>query len=184
MTEPLRLFSIGHGRRDLAAFLELVLARSIDTVVDVRAQPASRRFPHFAERALADALREAGIGYVWEGEALGGKRKASPDSPHSALKVDAFRGYAEHMASRSFQAAAKRVLARAATERVAFLCAEHFPTDCHRRFLADWLVVQGASVGHAVEPDRTDEHVLHPDLRIVDGEFVYDGGRGYQRRLF
>lgn len=184
MASAPRLFSIGHGRRDLAGFLEIVLARSIGTLVDVRAKPTSRRFPHFAQGALSDALREVGVQYVWEGAGLGGHRTPGRDSPHSALSDDAFRGYAEHMATRSFQLAAKRLLARAADECVAFLCAEHFPTDCHRRFLADWLVLQGATVGHAVEPDHTDEHVLHPDLRVVDGVLVYDGGRGYQKRLF
>jgi uncharacterized protein (DUF488 family) len=184
MTEGPRLFSIGHGRRDLASFLAIVLARSVRTLVDVRARPSSRRFPHFAQSPLTDALREAGIEYVWEGEALGGHRAPVRASPHSALGQEAFRGYADHMATRAFRAGAKRLLERGSQECVAFLCAEHFPTDCHRRFLADWLVVHGARVGHAVEIDRTDEHVLHPALRVVDGVFVYDAGRGYQRRLF
>src|SRR6059036_1101442 len=96
------LFSVGHGARDLDAFLELLRGAGIEQLVDVRTAPGSRKHPHFGQNALADSLQREGIAYRWEKD-LGGFRKASPDSRHTALRTPGFRGYADHMETDRFR---------------------------------------------------------------------------------
>lgn len=177
--EPI-VFTIGHGRRESSELLDVLRSANVRTLVDVRLRPGSRRFPHFAAGALRDALAERGVAYVAEGAALGGHRVPSPGCRHSALEGGAFQGYAEHMETAAFRAAAGRVLELARERPTAVLCAEHFPVDCHRSLLADWFQVHGATVVHLIEKDRRDPHPLHAALRVDQGRLVYDGGRGHQ----
>ena len=95
---PLSIWTLGHSRRPLAAFLELVHSSGIGRIVDVRRHPRSRRQPHFSREQLEPALRAIGVDYVSLTE-LGGHREPRPDSLHTALRVPAFRGYADHLAT-------------------------------------------------------------------------------------
>src|SRR5687768_7354487 len=99
-----RVFTIGHGTRTTAELVEVLEAAGVELLVDVRRFPGSRRHPHFAREALEESLPAAGIAYEWKGEALGGRRDPVPDSPNIAWRVDAFRGYADHLASPEFRA--------------------------------------------------------------------------------
>src|SRR5581483_1618051 len=71
------IYTIGHSNLTLTAFIERLSAAAIDTVVDVRSQPASRFAPQFNRGPLAEALRSAGIRYAFMGDQLGGR----PDDP-------------------------------------------------------------------------------------------------------
>src|SRR6266511_1663469 len=97
------VWSIGHGTRTIEEFLSMLAEARIGALVDVRSAPGSRRHPHFGQSALASSLEEAGVRYVHL-RGLGGRREAAPDSTHVALKVNAFRGYADHLASAEFAA--------------------------------------------------------------------------------
>jgi uncharacterized protein (DUF488 family) len=152
------IHTVGHSVRAIADFVALVREGGVRTVVDVRRQPFSRRHPQFSRDALARSLAEAGIAYVHEVD-LGGHREPGPHSPNTAWRNDAFRGYADHMATPAFQAALARV---AALEHAAVMCAEAKPADCHRQLLSDALVARGVAVRHLVAPGRAEEHHLHP----------------------
>ncbi len=171
------VYSIGHGNRRLEEFLGLLAANRIGRLVDVRAYPASRRHPQFTRIALEAALAATGIRYLWEGAALGGMRRPCPDSPHTALRDAAFRGYADHTGSPEFGAAIERLAALAGRERTAFMCAESLPEHCHRLFIADALIVRGLEVRHLVGPDDTRRHALNPAARSSVGRLIYDAGR-------
>jgi uncharacterized protein (DUF488 family) len=173
------LYTIGHSSRSLDQLVALLAAHGIRHVVDVRRQPASRRHPHFHRRALTAGLAAAGVGYTWL-EALGGLRTPAPASPHSALD-DAMAGYAEHMATAAFAAAIER-LAGLAVAPTAVMCAEADPASCHRRLLADWLVLHGWDVRHVRSPDSPPTaHTVTASARLAAGVVVYDRG---QRSLF
>lgn len=172
----LALFTVGHGSRDLDAFLALLRAHRIQCLVDVRAYPASRRHPHFARINLAAALTAGGIRYLWEGAALGGMRRPRRDSPHTVLRDAAFRGYADHMESGEFRAAAERLMGLGRTLRTAFMCAETNPAHCHRSFIADALVGRGAEVLHLFDTNGARRHVLRAGARLAGGRLVYDSG--------
>jgi uncharacterized protein (DUF488 family) len=170
------IYTIGHGNRSIEEFVGLLRDAAIECLVDVRAYPASRRHPQFARASLESSLADAGIRYVWEGTALGGRRKPEPNSPHVALKNPGFRAYAGHMASEEFRQALHRLAANGRGRRTAIMCAERLPWRCHRYLLADSLLARGVRVLHLVNPGQRKEHALN-QLARVDGErLVYDAG--------
>ena len=144
--------------------------------MDVRRYPGSRRLPHFGREALARELERAGIEYVFEGEALGGRRLPSPRSRHTALRSAAFRGYADHMETETFRGGCERVLAAARDSATSVMCAETLPWKCHRFLLSDALVARGAKVVHLIRPGESREHELSPDAHVAGATVVYDRG--------
>lgn len=168
------VYTVGHSNRELRAFLSLLETHAVRALVDIRRHPGSRRHPHFVAERLAAALAERGIAYVHEPD-LGGRRRPAPDSPNTFWQNAQFRGYADHMASSAFEAAAERVLAQAAETPTAVLCAEAVPWRCHRSLLADWLVAREHEVRHILSPGRTDRHVLQAAARVEEGRLRYPG---------
>jgi uncharacterized protein (DUF488 family) len=169
------LFTVGHGNRPIDELVALLQEAGVTCLVDVRAFPASRRHPHFGRAALEKSLPAAGIRYVWEGEALGGRRKPSPDSPHVALRHPAFRAYADHMTTPGFHEAVERLLERARAAPAAVMCAERLPWQCHRFLISDFLVARGHAVVHLVNPGKRQAHRLNPVARPGEGQLVYNG---------
>jgi uncharacterized protein (DUF488 family) len=167
------IWSIGHGARQAEELVATLRSARIATLVDVRTAPGSRRHPQFGQEALRSSLAKAGIAYSWEKD-LGGFRKPRADSPHTALRNDAFRGYADHMDTAAFAEALDRLTTGASRQRTAFMCAETLWWNCHRRMLADALAVRGWQVVHLLDPDRSEPHQVHPALRVVGGRAVYE----------
>ncbi len=171
----MRIWSIGHGTRPVEDFLAILRDAGVVTLVDVRSFPGSRRHPQFGRDALRTSLAEAGIAYIHL-PGLGGRRDARPDSPHTALRVEAFRGYADHMATPEFQTDLSRLVAVAHATSTAYLCAETLWWRCHRRMLSDILTVQGWEVVHLMGLGKSEPHRLWDAARIADGGLVYDAG--------
>jgi uncharacterized protein (DUF488 family) len=172
------LLTFGHGTATAGQMTELLRGAEVAALIDVRTAPGSRRHPHVARAELERWLPEAGLSYRWE-KRLGGFRKAAPDSPDTAWREDMFRGYAAHMRTAAFGAAVDEVLAQAAADPTAVMCAESLWWRCHRRLLADFVVaVCGVPVRHVLHDGRTEEHRLSPGLRRRDdGLLVYDAGQ-------
>lgn len=166
---------MGHGARPLAEFLALLAEASIRTLADIRTFPGSRRHPQFGQAALRDSLAGVGIEYVHL-RGLGGRRDARPDSPHTALRVDAFRGYADHMASVEFARDLDVLAERARTVTTAYMCAETMWWRCHRRMLSDLLATRGWGVTHLLAPGRSEPHRVWDVARVVENNLVYDAG--------
>lgn len=169
------VFTIGHSRHAPDEFLQLLAAQAVDLLVDVRAQPWSRRNPQFNRDALQASLAAQGLRYRWLGEALGGLRVGGAGNAHAALPEAAFRAYAEHMASPAFGQVLERLCEGAQRRRMALMCAEADVAQCHRRFIADALALRGVEVRHILATSTTQPHVPHPALRVVDGVMRYDG---------
>jgi uncharacterized protein (DUF488 family) len=164
----------------MAEFIGLLRDAGIQCVVDVRAHPGSRRHPQFGREALERSLARAGIRYVWEGTALGGRRHAVKGSRHTALTSAAFRAYADHMMTVEFRAGLKRLVELSLDASTAILCAERLPWECHRNLIADSLVASGNGVTHLVGPGRARAHELN-DLARRDGDdLVYDAAEPVQ----
>jgi len=172
----MRVHTIGHSTRTLDELLRVLAAHGIRELIDVRAWPTSKRHPHFDRASLEEALPACGIRYTWMGKALGGYRKRiRDDSPHTALRTEMFRNYADHMESAVFGAALDDVLARAADHAVALMCAERHWSRCHRSFVADHLTgVRGAEVVHLLDEATSEPHRLHATARVEPGRIVYD----------
>jgi uncharacterized protein (DUF488 family) len=117
----------------------------------------------------------AGIRYVWLGRELGGFRRASHDSKHSALENDSFRGYADYMSTEPFRQGIAQLLELASGARTAVMCAEQLWWRCHRSMIADHLTgVHGLTVRHISTETRVDEHRLRPFVRVSGDELIYD----------
>ena len=166
--------TVGHGVLGPEDFADLVRGAGIELVVDIRRYPGSRRHPHFGSEAMAGWLPEAGVAYRWCAE-LGGRRKLSPGSPNVGLRNDQFRAYADYMATNEFAAAVSRLRAVAAGTPTAVMCAESVWWRCHRRLLADHLVlVEGDVVDHLFHDGRLAAHAPTPEARPDGAHLVYD----------
>jgi uncharacterized protein (DUF488 family) len=118
------LYTIGHSTRSFEELVSALKAHGVETLVDIRAFPMSRRLPHFNRESLESELLKHGIRYVWM-KALGGYRKVTrKDSPHTALRNASFRNYADYTLTPEFAQAMDELLQLAAHSRTAYMCAE------------------------------------------------------------
>ncbi len=170
------IHTVGHGTLPADEFTELLRAADLDEVVDVRSFPGSRHNPQFNREAMDTWLSEDGLGYSWQRD-LGGRRPARPDSRHVALRNDAFRGYADHMESEAFVAGVEELVAGAATRDRVVMCSESVWWRCHRRLLADHLVlIRGVDVVHLMHDGRRTPHAITDGARRDGHTVVYDVG--------
>ncbi len=130
------LYTIGHSTRSLDELVSALKAHGIETLVDIRAFPMSRRLPHFNRESLERSLSQQGIRYTWM-KALGGYRKKTrKDSPHTALRNASFRNYADYTLTPEFESAAAELLQVAIhfTHRLYVRRARLLPLPSHDRF--------------------------------------------------
>jgi len=145
--EPREVLTIGHSNHPIEQFLALLRGAGVTAIADVRSAPHSRHVPQFNHDALKATLRDAGIAHVYLGKELGGR----PQNPEQYR--DGVADYDKIAASEAFRAGLRRVLDGAATHRVALMCAEQHPLDCHRCLLIGRaLTARGARVRHIL-PD-------------------------------
>ncbi len=145
MPDP--VYSIGHSRHEPDVFLDLLQRHGITAVCDVRSKPFSRMNPQFNRDELQATLWENGIAYRFLGKELGGRS----DDP--ACYIDGRVSYTRIAASQSFQGGLRRVIGGMKDFRIALMCAEKEPLDCHRTILVSRrLVEQGTPVEH-IHPD-------------------------------
>lgn len=168
----MRIYTVGHSNRTLEEFLSVLKENDIRQVADVRVIPRSRRFPYFCDDNLERSLAEAGIGWR-HFEALGGMRKPRKDSPNQGWESEAFRGYADYMATHHFDKALRELLDCAGRAPTAVMCAEARPSRCHRRLIADALRVRGIDVEHIGAGGEDGPHEMTSFADVVDGELVY-----------
>jgi uncharacterized protein (DUF488 family) len=171
------LYTIGHSTRTLDELIAALRAHEIQTLVDIRAFPMSRRLPQFNRDSLEQTLPAAGIRYVWM-KGLGGYRKKTlEESPNIALRNDSFRNYADYMLTPEFEQAMGELLSLAESSRTAYMCAERLYFRCHRMLVSDWLVAHGHDVLHIDGTGPVKPHTLTAEGRMVDGRLIYRGDR-------
>ena len=167
------LITIGHSTLPLEAFLAALKDNGVKTLVDVRAFPGSRRYPHFGREALAQSVPAAGIAYQWM-PALGGRRKVSAESQNGGWRNESFRGYADYMQTPEFEAGLDELPQQAP---VAYMCSESVPWRCHRSLISDALTARGLAVEHIfVKPNGHSErrpHSMTPFARVEGGRVTY-----------
>jgi uncharacterized protein (DUF488 family) len=155
------LFTIGHSTHELLKFLALLEMHRIDAVADVRSSPRSGRFPWFSQEPLEKALRKAGIRYVFLGEELGARRE-DPNC-YVGRRAD----YHKIADSAKFREGLDRIRKGLEDYRIALMCAERDPLDCHRTILVCRHARRFADIFH-IKADGTLES--HPDVesRLMD----------------
>lgn len=164
------IFTIGHSNHSLEAFVDLLTRHGVTAVADVRSQPFSGRQPHFNREALAPALRERGIAYVFLGEELGGR----PGQP-SLYDADGRVDYRRVRTQDFFRRGLERLENAQGKYTIALLCSEENPLDCHRGLMiAPALAERGWAPTH-VRGDGTLETMAQMEQRLLD-ETGVDGG--------
>ena len=168
----MKVNTIGHGTRPADELVAVLLEAGVQTLVDVRRFPGSRRNPHFGRTALEDTLAEAGIGYR-HAEELGGRLSGEPGEERlSCIRVAAFRSYAARMGRQSWLTALGAALAEPAP---CLMCAETFWVRCHRRLIAELLAAQGHEVVHLLAQGRSQPHVPWDVAEYRDGRLYLCG---------
>jgi len=167
-----RVFTIGHGAREADELVACLREADVQTLVDVRRFPGSRRHPQFNKEAIARTLEDAGIAYR-HAESLGGRRRGGDE--FDCIRVAAFRGYAAWMGAPEFEEA----LAAALEEPVpCFMCAETLWWQCHRRLIAELLQTRGHDVLHLLRPGHSEPHrPWEPISQARDGVLYLCGRR-------
>ena len=169
----MKIWTVGHSTHSFDAFLALLAAHEIALLADIRTVPRSRRHPHFDADALARRLPDHGMAYVHLPR-LGGWRRAAADSPNGGWRNESFRGYADYAMSDEFAKGLAELRELAAARPTAMMCSEALWWRCHRRRVADRLVVGGATVCHISSDGHASAHPLTPFATVGgDGQLRY-----------
>jgi uncharacterized protein (DUF488 family) len=172
LSSPAVIWTIGHSVRSSEEFLSLLAGPEIEVVADVRSFPGSRRFPQYGREALKATLEEHAVGYHWL-PALGGRRKASPNSPNTAWRNASFRGYADYMSTPEFAAGLGQLLDLSVRSRTVIMCSEALWWRCHRAMIADALCVRGVKVVHILDAKHSVIHPMTAPAQISGGVLTY-----------
>ncbi|MCZ2821458.1 DUF488 domain-containing protein [Modestobacter sp. VKM Ac-2977] len=172
------LLTVGHGPEDQARLLARLSGARVEQLVDVRRFPGSRVNPDVRREALTEWLPAAGVAYRWE-ERLGGRRRLPADEPAADgwWTVAQFAAYAAHTRTTEFSDALDEVLAAAADRTVAVMCSESVWWRCHRRLIADVVVLgRELPVDHLMPDGRLTPHrPAEGAVRGADGSVRWPG---------
>ena len=175
------ILTIGHSALSEGHFLALLQKFSVELVVDVRSSPHSRHAPQYNRPNLAEWLREGGISYSFAGKSLGGR----PDDP--TLYESGRVSYTKMARAKSFISSLRRLVALTVTTRVALLCAEADPIQCHRFLLIGRALTQKAIetqhiLGNgSLEPHEVGEKRLLHTAGLIQPELFDPRGEAIEK---
>lgn len=168
------VYTIGHSTRTIPEFVDILRAGPVQLVVDVRTVPRSRSNPQYNADVLRKELAGWQIGYERIAE-LGGLRGRSPNlapETNGFWENRSFHNYADYALSEDFAGGLERLLELSNVRPTAMMCAEAVWWRCHRRIIADYLLLRGRTVLHLmgggrVEPARMTAAAIERDGRLV-----------------
>jgi uncharacterized protein (DUF488 family) len=147
------VWTVGHSTHTYERLLELLRAANITAIADVRTAPFSRHFPQFNKDALQSELRMDGIAYSFLGKELGGRPSGTQ------YYCDGVADYERMTQSSEFARGLQRVLDGARKYRIALMCSEQEPLDCHRCLLVGRaLAAHGVTVKHILADGTIADH--------------------------
>ena len=175
------IFSIGHSNHSIDKFLSLLKNYKIDVVVDVRSAPFSRMFLQFNQDFLKKSLSDNAIGYLFLGDQIGGRSNDPEDY------LDGQVMYKSLARREAFKSGISRLREGAVKYKIAIMCSEKEPLDCHRTLLvSEALAASGVVVHHIHANGSVETHgdalvrllALHnlssPDLFTDDTDRVQE----------
>ena len=172
---PPAVLTIGHSNHALERSLSLLAQHRIETLVDMRRFPGSRKHPHFHRDNLAAVLPKSGMEYHWL-QALGGRRRKQREEwSNRGLENNGLRNYADSMLSDEFWDGVEKLLEVARRKRTAIMCAEGLFWQCHRRLVSDFLVANGVTIQHIMPSGELRPHKLTARAVIEGGWVIYPG---------
>ena len=164
---------MGHSNRSGEDFAELLKSARVAQVADVRRFAGSRKWPQFGQEQLKQDLARRAMPSLHL-PALGARRgKPAADSPNTGWRVAQFAAYADYMMTREFQEGLAALMAAAEERRTAMMCSEAVPWRCHRRLIADALLVRGWEVLDIMSPTKVTPHKLTDFAVVREGVLTY-----------
>jgi uncharacterized protein (DUF488 family) len=167
------VYTIGHSTRSIAEFVQLLELPGVAMVIDVRSIRRSRTNPQYNADILPRSLAEFGIGYTPIPE-LGGRRsrqKSVPPELNGYWHNRSFHNYSDYAMSAEFEMGLRRLLKLSEDKSCAMMCAEAVWWRCHRRIIADHLLLHGRVVLHLMENGRAEPASMTP-AALVDGKVL------------
>ncbi|MEV8440555.1 DUF488 domain-containing protein [Actinosynnema sp. NPDC051121] len=147
------VLTIGHSVHDFPNLVRLLRRHKVTAVADVRSVPLSRFTPQFNRGSIERGLQDAGIKYAFLGKELGARTE------DLSCYVDGRVRYELLAKTPEFAGGIDRLLRGARTERIAVMCTEGEPLDCHRTILvARVLAGHGVAVEHIHGDGRVESH--------------------------
>lgn len=174
MTPP-PVYTVGHSTRTIEEFFELLTAYDVDCLVDVRAFPASRKYPQFNKAQLKKSLKLAGRKYVHLAE-LGGRRGRSnvPEHVNAFWRNQSFHHYADYALTSEFAGGISTLVDLCRNQVCALMCAEAVWWRCHRRIVTDYLLHHQFQVCHILSLRQAQPASMTPAAEAVGkNELVY-----------
>jgi uncharacterized protein (DUF488 family) len=155
------IYTIGHSNHPIERLVALLHQHGVSALADVRSAPYSGHWPQFNKEVLAASLAAAGIAYVFLGRELGARREEPSCYENGRVS------FQEVLKQPLFQAGIRRLLEGTKIHRVALMCAEKDPLDCHRTVLVcRCLKSMGVEVRHILE-DASTESQEEAEARLV-----------------
>lgn len=169
------IYTVGHSTRSIDEFVVLLASAEIQTVVDVRSIPRSRRNPDYNLDRLPGLLADRGVGHAYIAE-LGGRRSRSRDIPadvNAFWENRSFHNYADHALSDAFERGLEKLVELASRRRSAIMCSEAVWWRCHRRIIADHLLARGHEVLHLMSPTQQTRALLTRGAKVEGDRVTY-----------
>ena len=178
MSERNPIHTIGHSTRTIPEFVDLLRVGNVELVVDIRSVPRSRANPQFNLDALPEALASRQVGYrhIRELGGLRGRSKTVPPEVNGYWTHPSFHNYADYALSEAFREGLSNLLELSAINRAAIMCSEAVWWRCHRRIVADYLLIRGRTVLHLMAPARIEPAALTEAARPQGDGLVYPAG--------
>jgi uncharacterized protein (DUF488 family) len=143
------IFTIGHSTHSLETFVAFLQAHGVSMLADVRSAPFSRFNPQFNKADLEAGLRRHSIAYMFLGRELGAR--SNDPSCYENGRVQ----YERLARTDAFRQGIDRVMCALQQHRLALMCAEKEPLDCHRTLLvARAIETQGMGITHILGDGR------------------------------
>jgi uncharacterized protein (DUF488 family) len=164
------IFTIGHSNHTIETFIQLLQLNRIGAVGDVRSHPYSRFVTQYSRDALKVALAGAGIAYVFLGRELGARSDNATCYRQGKVQYDRLAKEPK------FFDGISRVRQGMDRYRIALMCAEKDPIDCHRALLvARKLFEAGTPINHihangAIESHEALESRLLALCKLPEGD--------------
>lgn len=160
--DTIEVFTVGHSTHSWERFVALLRSANVTAIADVRTSPYSRLYPHFNRDDLREELRLDGISYVFLGKELGGRPS------ERRFYCEGVADYEKMAQASEFSKGLDRVIEGAKKYRVALMCSERDPLDCHRCLLVSRALAQrGVRVSHILDNGNVVSHTEIED-KLLD----------------
>ena len=184
------ILTIGHSTHPIERFVALLKQHRVTALADVRSAPFSRHNPQFNKDALQRTLKDKGIAYIFLGKELGARSNDPSCYENGRVRYDRLAQ------TEVFRSGIARVRKGAAKYKIALMCAEKEPLDCHRTLLvARALEREGEAVVHIHADGHLESHadamrrllditgLPRTDLFRSEGDLIEEASRLQEQKV-